>query len=164
MLLSRRDSVQSVPHDPPNLSSPRACSDFAGCATSFKGAMLVNPYDPDNVAETIYTAITMPVSLVLLPQGGRNRHCSGDSPNNGGVGFPAASSCSITLHQFGVDGGCTMKPCSRRRCSPKSLRGIQRRNPPNPVRTCKPCAMMVRMRASIRATSSSQVPSRPIPY
>ncbi|CAM9812881.1 unnamed protein product [Discosporangium mesarthrocarpum] len=36
-------------------------SEFAGCATSFKGAMLVNPYDPDKVAETIYTALTMPV-------------------------------------------------------------------------------------------------------
>ncbi|CAM9120754.1 unnamed protein product [Sphacelaria rigidula] len=36
-------------------------SDFAGCATSFKGAVLVNPYDPDSVAESIHTAITMPV-------------------------------------------------------------------------------------------------------
>ncbi|CAM9115789.1 unnamed protein product [Choristocarpus tenellus] len=36
-------------------------SEFAGCATSFKGAMLVNPYDPDKVAETINTALTMPV-------------------------------------------------------------------------------------------------------
>ncbi|CAM9218096.1 unnamed protein product, partial [Ascophyllum nodosum] len=36
-------------------------SEFAGCASSFKGAMLVNPYDPDKVAETIHSALTMPV-------------------------------------------------------------------------------------------------------
>ncbi|CAM9278203.1 unnamed protein product [Laminaria digitata] len=36
-------------------------SEFAGCALSFKGAMLVNPYDPDKVAESIHTALAMPV-------------------------------------------------------------------------------------------------------
>lgn len=39
----------------------RALSEFAGCALSFKGAMLVNPYDPDKVAESIHTALAMPV-------------------------------------------------------------------------------------------------------
>ena len=47
------------------LTSRRAAtistSEFAGCASSFKGAMLVNPYDPDKVAETIHSALTMPV-------------------------------------------------------------------------------------------------------
>jgi Glycosyltransferase family 20 len=36
-------------------------SEFAGCASSFKGAMVVNPYDPDRVADTIHTALTMPL-------------------------------------------------------------------------------------------------------
>ncbi|CAM9298393.1 unnamed protein product, partial [Chrysoparadoxa australica] len=36
-------------------------SEFAGCASSFKGAMLVNPYDPDMVAQTINIALVMPV-------------------------------------------------------------------------------------------------------
>ncbi len=35
-------------------------SEFAGCATSFKGAVLVNPYDPDQVADGINMALTMP--------------------------------------------------------------------------------------------------------
>ncbi len=35
-------------------------SEFAGCASSFKGAVLVNPYDPDQVADGINTALTMP--------------------------------------------------------------------------------------------------------
>ena len=38
-----------------------ACSEFAGCALSFKGAMLVNPYDPDKVAESIHIALAVPV-------------------------------------------------------------------------------------------------------
>ncbi len=38
-----------------------AFSEFAGCALSFKGALLVNPYDPDKVAESIHTALAMPV-------------------------------------------------------------------------------------------------------
>lgn len=42
-----------------------ASSEFAGCALSFKGAMLVNPYDPDKVAESIHTALAMPVSSFL---------------------------------------------------------------------------------------------------
>ncbi|CAM9666187.1 unnamed protein product [Scytosiphon promiscuus] len=36
-------------------------SEFAGCALSFKGAVLVNPYDPDKVAESIRSALAMPV-------------------------------------------------------------------------------------------------------
>ncbi len=35
-------------------------SEFAGCASSFKGAILVNPYDPDQVADGINVALTMP--------------------------------------------------------------------------------------------------------
>ena len=36
-------------------------SEFAGCASSFKGAMVVNPYDPDKVADSIHAALTMPL-------------------------------------------------------------------------------------------------------
>lgn len=42
---------------------PYVSSEFAGCASSFKGAMLVNPYDPDNVAESIHSALKMSVSF-----------------------------------------------------------------------------------------------------
>eukprot|EP00611_Tribonema_gayanum_P021695 TRINITY_DN4221_c0_g1_i4.p1 TRINITY_DN4221_c0_g1~~TRINITY_DN4221_c0_g1_i4.p1 ORF type:complete len:750 (-),score=199.55 TRINITY_DN4221_c0_g1_i4:3086-5335(-) len=35
-------------------------SEFAGCATSFKGAVLVNPHDPDGVADAVHEALTMP--------------------------------------------------------------------------------------------------------
>ncbi len=35
-------------------------SEFAGCASSFKGALLVNPYDPGQVADGINAALTMP--------------------------------------------------------------------------------------------------------
>jgi trehalose-6-phosphate synthase len=34
-------------------------SEFAGCADSFKGALVVNPYDTQKVAETVHTALTM---------------------------------------------------------------------------------------------------------
>lgn len=42
-----------------------AFSEFAGCALSFKGAMLVNPYDPDKVAESIHAALAMPVRIFV---------------------------------------------------------------------------------------------------
>lgn len=34
-------------------------SEFAGCSTDFKGALIVNPYDADKVAESINIALTM---------------------------------------------------------------------------------------------------------
>lgn len=34
-------------------------SEFAGCCTDFKGALIVNPYDADKVAESIHVALTM---------------------------------------------------------------------------------------------------------
>lgn len=34
-------------------------SEFAGCSTDFKGALIINPYDADKVAESINVALTM---------------------------------------------------------------------------------------------------------
>ena len=34
-------------------------SEFAGCSTDFKGALIINPYDSDKVAESIHVALTM---------------------------------------------------------------------------------------------------------
>jgi hypothetical protein len=34
-------------------------SEFAGCSTDFKGALIINPYDSDKVAESINIALTM---------------------------------------------------------------------------------------------------------
>ena len=34
-------------------------SEFAGCADSFKGALIVNPYDTDKLAETMHLALSM---------------------------------------------------------------------------------------------------------
>ena len=36
-------------------------SEFAGAAEQLQSALIVNPYDRERVAETIYTALTMPV-------------------------------------------------------------------------------------------------------
>lgn len=41
------------------LCSVLVYSEFAGCSTDFKGALIVNPYDADKVAETIHVALTM---------------------------------------------------------------------------------------------------------
>ena len=34
-------------------------SEFAGCSTDFKGALIINPYDADKVAESVHVALTM---------------------------------------------------------------------------------------------------------
>ena len=36
-------------------------SQFAGAACELEGAILVNPYDPDEIAEALDTALTMPM-------------------------------------------------------------------------------------------------------
>jgi trehalose 6-phosphate synthase len=37
-------------------------SRFAGAAASLKDALIVNPYDPDEIAEAIHLAMVMPLS------------------------------------------------------------------------------------------------------
>jgi len=44
---------------PSFLYSVLVYSEFAGCSTDFKGALIVNPYDADKVAESINIALTM---------------------------------------------------------------------------------------------------------
>lgn len=43
----------------PNPHSVLVYSEFAGCSTDFKGALIINPYDSDKVAESIHVALTM---------------------------------------------------------------------------------------------------------
>ena len=45
-------------------------SQFAGAAEQMQGALLVNPYDPDAIADAIHTALIMPLSVR------RERHAS----------------------------------------------------------------------------------------
>lgn len=46
-------------HHDTNTDSVLVYSEFAGCSTDFKGALIINPYDSDKVAESIHVALTM---------------------------------------------------------------------------------------------------------
>lgn len=53
------DQVMSVKSDSPKAST-LVVSEFVGCSPSLSGAIRVNPWDIDAVAEALYMAITMP--------------------------------------------------------------------------------------------------------
>lgn len=53
------DEAKGVKQDSPR-TSMLVVSEFIGCSPSLSGAIRVNPWDIDSVAEAMYTAITMP--------------------------------------------------------------------------------------------------------
>ena len=55
-LVAKEYVAAQDPDDPGALVLSR----FAGAASEMEGAMLVNPYDPDEIAEALHTALTMP--------------------------------------------------------------------------------------------------------
>lgn len=38
------------------------CAEFIGCSPSLSGALRVNPWSVDNIADSIYAAIKMPIA------------------------------------------------------------------------------------------------------
>ncbi|WOH13606.1 hypothetical protein DCAR_0833116 [Daucus carota subsp. sativus] len=55
------DEAKGIEKDSPR-TSMLVVSEFIGCSPSLSGAIRVNPWDIDSVAEAMYTAITMPDS------------------------------------------------------------------------------------------------------
>ena len=55
-LVAKEYAAAQDPSDPGVL----VLSEFAGAASEMKGALLVNPHDPDEIAEGLQTALTMP--------------------------------------------------------------------------------------------------------